>query len=164
MSWYKRTGISRSPPRVVTGTEIDRRNVPPSRRKFLRVIFISNALRDPGKCFPVSVIALFQIRVVDGRVPGVPGIETDGFRDQSFGKGIRNVCSRPGLFRYGGSFAGAIGKGENPDPSGCPRVAFLVPPQDGSGAGIGEIQLGPRDPDLDAIVFDEEIGKRVVIR
>src|SRR3990170_9159503 len=150
MSWYKRTGISRSPPRVVTGTEIDRRNVPPSRRKSLRVIFISNALRDPGKSFLVSVITLFQIRVVDGRVPGVPGIETDVFRDQPLGKGIRDVCSPLCLFRCRGSFPGAVGKRETPDPFGCPRAAFIIHPQNGPGAGISEIQLGPRDPDLDA--------------
>src|SRR5512141_1365244 len=74
MSWYSSTGTSTVTPRANAGAQIDAASAPPRWINSLREIFISRRLRDRGKGFLEHVIALFQVHVVDGGVPGIPRV------------------------------------------------------------------------------------------
>src|SRR5512140_1354676 len=164
MSWYNRTGISTDVSRASAGAQIEPASAPLNRMNSLREIFISRRLRDRGKNFLVQVIALFQVHVVDGRVPGFPRVERDVLLDKSLGERVRDIRSLAGFSGCRGLLSGAIGKREGADPFRRPRLARAVHPQDGPGAGVGEIQLAPRYPDLHAVARNMEIGERIEVR
>src|SRR5512135_527443 len=164
MSWYSRTGISTDVPRANAGAQIDAASTPPRWRNSLREIFISRRLRDLGKSVPVHVVALFQVRVVDGGVPGIPRVEPDVLLDKSLWERVRDIRSPAGFSGCRRILSGTIGKSEGADPFRRPRLARAAHPQDGPGAGVGEIQLAPGDPDLHPVARNMKIGERIEVR
>src|SRR5512143_1234909 len=150
MSWYRRTGTSMDVALARAGAQIDAASTPPRRMNSLREIFISRRLRDRGKSFLVHVVALFQVHVVDGDVPGIPRVERYVLLDKPPGEGVRQIRPPAGGPGGRGSLPGAIGERESADPFRRARHVPAVHPQHGPGAGIGEIQLAPWNPDLDA--------------
>src|SRR5512141_578429 len=164
MSWYSRTGTSTDTSRANAGAQSDTASTPPRRINSLRDSFISRRLRDRGKSFLVHVVALFQVRVIDGGIPGIPRVEPDVLLDKSLRKRVRDIRSPAGFSGCRGIFSGTIGKSEGADPFRRPRLARAAHPQDGPGAGVGEIQLAPGDSDLHPVARNMKIGERIEVR